>query len=432
MTFEIVISETPAFAPAPLVKTALGTAMAVGNSLLAVRAMLHFGAIPPEINSSLMYAGPGSGPLIAAAAAWDGLAVESDLAVTGYTSVISELIGSRWMGPAVAAMAASITPYVAWLSATATRAELAAAQARAAAAAFETAHAKTVPPPVVAANRTLLKALIATNFLGHNTPAIAFIEFHYAEMWAQDAEAMYDYASSSLIASMLDPFAPPPQTTNSAGLVSQAAAVGQAAATPVGTCTAAIAQTTSELICAAGETEGLQQLSAIPWYVEILQWLEDIPTQVWLDLINLDVYVGGLVYDTQGYTLNILQLGQALAGTPTEVMPGTDAAPIGAVGVAAKASLPRAGAAGVSASLGQAGKIGPMSAPPSWAGLSSAPHVEAVMSRVSGTVVHDAVPVSGPAGLLRGLPMVGPGRTSNFASRRYGSCPRVIGPRSIG
>jgi PPE-repeat protein len=31
----------------------------------------------------------------------------------------------------------------------------------------------TVPPPVVAANRAELMMLVATNFLGQNTPAIA-------------------------------------------------------------------------------------------------------------------------------------------------------------------------------------------------------------------------------------------------------------------
>ncbi len=36
--------------------------------------MLDYGALPPEINSTRMYAGPGSAPLIAAAAAWDVLA----------------------------------------------------------------------------------------------------------------------------------------------------------------------------------------------------------------------------------------------------------------------------------------------------------------------------------------------------------------------
>jgi PPE-repeat protein len=44
-----------------------------------------------------------------------------------------------------------------------------------------------VPPPIIEANRALLQALVATNLLGQNTPAIAATETLYAEMWAQDA-----------------------------------------------------------------------------------------------------------------------------------------------------------------------------------------------------------------------------------------------------
>ncbi|WP_257694888.1 PPE family protein, partial [Mycobacterium tuberculosis] len=51
---------------------------------------MDFGALPPAINSGRMYCGPGSGPMLAAAAAWDGVAVELGLAATGYASVIAE------------------------------------------------------------------------------------------------------------------------------------------------------------------------------------------------------------------------------------------------------------------------------------------------------------------------------------------------------
>ncbi len=59
------------------------------------------------------------------------------------------------------------------------------------------AAAAAVPPATVAANRTQLAQLIATNFLGHNEPAIAATEAQYAEMWAQDAAGMFGYSASS-------------------------------------------------------------------------------------------------------------------------------------------------------------------------------------------------------------------------------------------
>src|SRR5437660_625149 len=47
-----------------------------------------------------MYAGPGSGPMMAAAAAWDELAAELATAASGYGSVVSELTSAAWVGPA--------------------------------------------------------------------------------------------------------------------------------------------------------------------------------------------------------------------------------------------------------------------------------------------------------------------------------------------
>ncbi|HWS91812.1 MAG TPA: PPE family protein [Mycobacterium sp.] len=190
--------------------------------------MLDFGALPPEINSSRMYVGPGSGPMLAAAAAWDELATELQSTAASYGSTIQSLAAGPWTGPSSIAMAAAAAPYVAWMSATGAQAEQAASQAKIAAGAYETAFAATVPPPVITANRALLMALIATNFLGQNTPAIAATEAHYMEMWAQDAAAMYAYAGSSAAASQLTPFTEPPQTTNTAAAPLQSTAVSQA------------------------------------------------------------------------------------------------------------------------------------------------------------------------------------------------------------
>ncbi|HUB53600.1 MAG TPA: PPE family protein [Mycobacterium sp.] len=189
--------------------------------------VFDFAARPPEINSALMYSGPGAGPMMAAAAGWNNLAAELTTAAASHESVIAELSG-EWMGPASAAMAAAAAPYVEWMYNAAAAAEHAASQASASAAAYQTAFATTVPPPLIAANRTQLAALVATNILGQNTPAIAATEAQYGEMWAQDAAAMYGYAGSSASAASLNPLTSPMATTNPAGAGAQTAAVSTA------------------------------------------------------------------------------------------------------------------------------------------------------------------------------------------------------------
>jgi PPE-repeat protein len=196
--------------------------------------MLEFGLFPPEINSGLMYAGPGAGPMLTASAAWNALADNLYLTAIAYGSAITDL-ESFWLGPSAASMAGAAAPYVSWISATAAQAEQTAAQAMAAVAAYEAAFAMTVPPVEIAANRALLLLLVATNFFGQNTPAIMATEALYAEMWAQDATAMYGYSAASSAASSLSSFTTPLETTNPAGLAGLSAAVMQAASTSAGT-----------------------------------------------------------------------------------------------------------------------------------------------------------------------------------------------------
>ncbi|WP_373205340.1 PPE domain-containing protein, partial [Mycobacterium marinum] len=65
--------------------------------------MMNFSVLPPEINSLRIFAGTGSGPMLAAAAAWDGLADELSTAAAAFSSVTSGLTGGSWQGPAAAA-----------------------------------------------------------------------------------------------------------------------------------------------------------------------------------------------------------------------------------------------------------------------------------------------------------------------------------------
>ena len=198
---------------------------------------MNFGALPPEINSLNMYSGPGSGPLLAAASAWDLVAADLHLTATAAELVISQLSAASWSGPSSQAMAAAVRPYLAWLTAATAHAETTGTQARAAAAAYESAFAMTVPPSVVLANRLELQVLVATNFLGQNTAAIAATEAQYAQMWAQDAAAMYGYAAAAGQASRLPALGSPAQAANPAGTAQQAAATGHDAGTAAGSTT---------------------------------------------------------------------------------------------------------------------------------------------------------------------------------------------------
>ena len=189
---------------------------------------------PPEVNSALMYTGAGSGPLMAAASAWDELAAELETTATSYQAVIQQLTGGPWLGPSSVAMTSATAPYIAWLQGSSIQAAQTSAQARLAAAAYEGAFDATVPPTVIAANRALLAALVATNFLGQNTPAIAATEALYMEMWFQDGLTMDTYALASQQATALPEQTQAP-TTSDGGSSADAAAAAQTTANSTST-----------------------------------------------------------------------------------------------------------------------------------------------------------------------------------------------------
>jgi PPE-repeat protein len=190
--------------------------------------MVDYGLLPPEINSGLIYAGPGAGSLLAAAAAWRGLAADLQEAASGHRSVITALTSGPWLGPAAASLTASVSPFLTWLDNSAEQAAQAASQATAAMNAYETAFAASVPPALIAANRALLQELIASNLLGQNSSAISTLEAQYAEFWAQDSGAMYSYAGSASAATKLAELPAPAEVVDSMGVADQAVAVVKA------------------------------------------------------------------------------------------------------------------------------------------------------------------------------------------------------------
>src|ERR1700739_3354924 len=94
---------------------------------------MNFSVWPPEVNSVLLLDGPGPGPMLEAAAAWDGIGSELSSAADAFSSVNSDLAGRAWQGPASASMTNASARYVDWLGGAAGQAEQSATQARAAA-----------------------------------------------------------------------------------------------------------------------------------------------------------------------------------------------------------------------------------------------------------------------------------------------------------
>lgn len=349
-----------------------------------------FGLLPPEVNSGRMYAGPGSGPMLTAAAAWDTLAAQLHAAAASYSSVISGL-AAAWQGPSSVSMASAAAPYLAWMSATAAQAEQAAAQARGAVAAYEEAFAATVPPPVVAANRSELAFLVATNIFGQNAAAIAATEAQYSRMWAQDASAMSTYAAQSALASTVTPFSAPPATTAAADALGPVSNVLASAPTELNSAFAAVPAALQSLGAvlagpnpAAGLLTALQDFAGSQSLSSISADFEGIGKAILPVNVVLINTILGLVAGTR-YVVGMEAggLGAAVAG---------GAVPALAAGLGSMSPLTNlAGVGAVSAAAGQAGLVGGVSVPPSWA--TATPAIRTVAAVLSGAGL-DAVPAA--------------------------------------
>jgi PPE-repeat protein len=365
---------------------------------------MFYAAFPPEINSGGIYSGPGSGPLMTAAAAWAGLADDLQSTAASYSSVVSTLTSGPWLGPTALSMTAAVTPYLTWMQGSALQAAETANQATAAASAFETAFAAHVPPEEIAANRSQLAMLVATNVVGQNTSAIAATEAQYGEMWAQDALAMDTYAASSAAASKLTPFTQAPQTTNSAGVASQAAAVAQATSGSAGTSAQTLTSTANPLL------QGLANLATD--YTDTVNGL----------LNSLFGPTGASTYTALynavkvplGFTTGFNDIG-LLTNFPVSQFLKFSPAP--AFGVIPKEGL-GGGLTGpwwgrgwltssVSADMGNAGTLaGKLSVPPSWA--TATPTIRTVATALT-AAGPEAVPAAAiaEAGIFSSMPAAG-------------------------
>ncbi|OBI16288.1 hypothetical protein A5712_26720 [Mycobacterium sp. E2327] len=372
--------------------------------------VFDFGALPPEINSGRMYLGPGSGPLMAAASAWDGLAAELSSAAGMYRTAVLELTSGQWLGAASVSMAAAAFPYLQWMNTTAVQAESTANQARSAAAAYEAAFIATVPPPEIAANRALLMALVATNIFGQNSAAIAATEAQYAEMWAQDAAAMYGYAGASAAATTMTPFSAPAQNTNPGGIASQAAASGQAMSAPA----ASIQSTLSQLLNAVPNAlQGLASGGPAQWLLDLLnsapvQNFETLmlATAGYQTLFSAGTFLGsGVSFIVAPFENPAIQSALVLSAiAPVAEVPDS----AGRFTSAASSLASSVGGVDVSAGAGRAASVGGLSVPQAWA--NAAPEIRLAAKGLPMAAV-DAVPeaaAAAPTGWLGRAPVIGP------------------------
>jgi PPE-repeat protein len=396
--------------------------------------------LPPEVSSTQIYAGPGSGSLMAAAAAWNGIAAEMTSGALGLDKVITALSSEEWLGGASAAMVSAVQPYVEWMTTSAAQAEEAAAQAQSAAAAYETVLAAVTPPPMVFLNRTELSQAMATNVLGQNNGVISQLEAQYQEFWAQNTMALYNYANQSAAATKLTAFKSPPTVANPA-----AAATSTAANT--GTSASSVQQTLQgylqgiqtaigQLSTPSGTGKLIGQIGAenplLTQAYFLLTGSTALPSNLG-SLVNAYAPYASFFYNTEGlpyFSVGMgnfgVQISKTLGWIGGAAAPAAAAVPKGLPGLGGLLG----GGAGAAAHLGSATSLGKLSVPATWAGnIQAAPHASAIpVSSVSA-----APEAGGPGNLLGGMPLAGVGSGAGHgAGPRYGFRPTVMARPPLG
>ncbi|WP_231140186.1 PPE family protein, partial [Mycobacterium avium] len=279
-------------------------------------------------------------------------------------------------------------------------ARTAAEQATAAASAFESAFAAVVPPAEIATNRARLAMLSASNVFGQNSAAIAAAEAEYGQMWAQDAAAMFGYASASAAATRLAPFTEPPKTTNDAGIAAQAAALGEATGRGAGTAAADATAPPSGIISQLLEALGNASRGYMDFWDQVLNTLTGSPLAgtTWQNTFGILADIGrfSTVANDSMSPINLAMTEfKMFYKLPVE---GLDI-PKSALGAGLGLRSAGAGLTGaVSVGVGEANTVGRLSVPPTWA--SATPAIR-LASGLAPATAAAAAPAAGiPAGLL--------------------------------
>ncbi|MEZ0354105.1 PPE family protein [Mycobacterium sp. pR1184] len=385
---------------------------------------MDFAALPPEITSTLVWSGPGSAPLMAAATAYANLAAEVSTTATSWESIISLLTTEAWTGGGSAAAAAAAQPILTYLTDTATALEQASSAAASSAAAFEAAHAGVVNPALVFTNRAEFTAALAG--LPFTLPQVTELEMEYSEMWVQDATAMSAYqAASDAAAGMLQPVTPLTSTVDPAV---------QAADAPVQAANLAPqalqALDVNSLLDSLGITNPvasnniLQSIDGFLGTPSVLNAINGaVNTAAWFSMITIPTAVS---------------LGHVLAGAAVPAAAVSDVVPAGAGGIiegSVVSSVTPVGGLGsaASASMGGAQTVSRLSVPASWA-ANAAPQAElaAATAPIEGsgwTAATEEASVMGAPG-MPGMVAGAKGAGAFGSGPRYGFKPIVM-PKQV-
>lgn len=169
-----------------------------------------FFALPPEVNSARLSAGPGPAPMLAAGLAYAGAASALATAAGGSDGSMGQL-SLVWRGPSAERAHQAFHNHANWLRNQALVADGAAAIANTVAEANATALAMMPPLPLIVANRVAQAVLVATDVNGVNTPELAVNEAVYMGMYVTAAAAMTQYAgqASAALTTLPPPLAAP-------------------------------------------------------------------------------------------------------------------------------------------------------------------------------------------------------------------------------